>query len=207
MSLEPLPEAGLCRVCGLPGPAGLSEYRCELCVEHPPHFTIARSFGEYGGALRELLHLLKYGGMEPLAKPLGKRMAAVARREAFAACQAVVPVPLDPERKRQRGYNQAELLASAVARELGLPMLAARSLRRVRPTTTQTGLSRTQRRENVKDAFVADKSLVAGRIILLVDDVMTTGATLDSCARALCTAAAREVLALTVARTPAIALE
>ena len=203
----PLAEEGLCNLCGLPaGPADIVVFQCASCIEHPPRFALARSYGEYGGALRELVHLLKYDSMIPLAKPLGERLASVAEnpawREEFASCQAVAAVPLDPVRLRSRGYNQAELLARVVARLLGLPLLPARAFRRVRSTATQAGLTRPQRRENVRGAFEAQSAAVKDRRILLVDDVMTTGATLDSCAAALRAAGASRVLALCVARTP-----
>jgi competence protein ComFC len=114
----------------------------------------------------------------------------------------LVAVPLDSARQRERGYNQAERIARAVARRMKLPLLPASALRRVRSTTTQIGLSRRERRDNMKDGFAANRALVDDRRALLIDDVMTTGATLDSCARALRAAGARDVLALTVARTP-----
>jgi ComF family protein len=202
-----LSETGLCNLCGLPGgPADVLIFQCAGCIQHPPRFALTRSYGEYGGALRELVHLLKYNGMIPLATPLGERLASVAEtplwREEFASCQAVVPVPLDPARLRSRGYNQAELLGRVVARRLRLPLLPARTLRRVRATSTQAGLTRPQRRENVRGAFAAEGALVKDRQILLIDDVMTTGATLDCCAAALRSAGARRVVALCVARTP-----
>jgi ComF family protein len=201
------PDKGLCNICGLPGgPVDVLLFQCAACIEHAPHFAMARSFGEYGGALRELVHLLKYNGMTPLAKPLGERLASVAERPAwrgeFAACEAIVAVPLEAGRRRSRGYNQAELLARVVAKRLGLPLLPARAFRRVRATASQAGLTRPQRRENVRGAFEADGASVKGRQILVIDDVMTTGATLDACAVALRQAGAKRVLALSVARTP-----
>jgi len=162
---------------------------------------MARSLGEYGGVLRELLHLLKYDGMDPIGRRLGERLAETSDAS-VEQCEALVAVPLDSARQRARGYNQAERIARAVARRMKLPLLPASALRRVRPTTTQIGLSRQERRDNMKDAFAANRVLVDGRRVLLIDDVMTTGATLDSCARALRAAGARDVLALTVARTP-----
>src|SRR5258706_281162 len=144
--LTPLPDEGLCGICGLPGSPELSVFHCPACIEHSPRFTMARSFGAYGGALREIVHLLKYQGMTPLAQPLGDRMAAAAARpgwrDEFAQSQAVVAVPLDSARRNGRGYNQAELLARVVARRMHLPLLPRRAFRRVRATTTQTGLTR-----------------------------------------------------------------
>jgi ComF family protein len=200
-AISPFPAGALCRICGLPGPAELSVYECELCVKHPPHFSIARSLGEYGGVLRELLHLLKYNGMEPVGRRLGECLAEIADTS-FRECEAVIAVPLDPARQRTRGYNQAERIARSLARCINLPLLPGSALRRVRSTSTQIGLTREERRANMRDAFAADRALVADRRLLLIDDVMTTGATIDACAIALRSAGAREVMVLTVARTP-----
>jgi ComF family protein len=116
----------------------------------------------------------------------------------------VVAVPLDTSRRRARGYNQAELLAEVVARRLEIALLR-RACHRSRPTTPQSGLSKAQRRTNVHEAFQADRRLVEGRMILLVDDVMTTGATVNACALALLAAGAARVAVLTAARTPGMA--
>ena len=207
-AVTPLPARGQCSICGLPVAGDLADnpgFRCGDCIKHPPYFDLARSYGAYGGALRELVHLLKYNGMTPLAKPLGERLAETAQSqsppwaEVFIRCQAVVAMPLDPARRRSRGYNQAQMLARAAARRLQLPLLAGACIR-VRATPPQAGLSRLQRQINVKGAFAADKRRVEGLVVLLVDDVMTTGATLNSCAQALLQAGAGEVLGLTVAR-------
>ena len=194
-AVVPLPAGGLCSVCGIP----TSGEVCGECLQHPPHFDLARSFGEYRGNLRELIHLLKYQGMTPLAGPLASRMAEAACTPPWKECQAVVALPLDPARRRERGYNQAELLARTLARHVSLPLIPA--CRRVRPTAPQAGLSRPERHKNVRNAFAADKRTVSGLVILLVDDVMTTGATLDSCAAALRDAGASAVFGLTAART------
>jgi ComF family protein len=131
-------------------------------------------------------------------------MAEAARRpdcrEAFGAAAGLVPLPLDAMRRRQRGYNQAELLAGEAARCLHLPLLKD-ACQRTRPTAIQAGLTRPQRRANVQGAFAAEARLVADRTVILVDDVMTTGATLSSCARALFQAGAARILCLTLART------
>jgi competence protein ComFC len=206
-AVEPLSSGGLCSVCGLPAPNDLAERPgcvCEECRQRPPHFELARSYGIYGGTLRGLIHLLKYQGMTPLAQPLARSMAQVAMdpawRESFARCAAIVALPLDPARHRERGYNQAELLARALSRHMAIPMLSG-VCRRIRSTAPQAGLSRMDRHNNVRDAFAADKRLIGGRAVLLVDDVMTTGATLNSCAGTLRAAGAASVAALTSART------
>lgn len=205
--IEPTGATGQCSLCGLPVEgdlAALPQFRCGDCVRHPPSFDLARSYGVYGGPLRELVHLLKYQGMTPLAGPLGERMAEAAQRvecrEAFATSEGVVPMPLDAVRRRQRGYNQAELLAREVARRLSLPLFAD-ACQRVRATATQAGLTRPQRRANVQGAFAANPKVVADRTVILVDDVMTTGATLSACSRALFQAGAARILCLTLART------
>ena len=154
-----------------------------------------RAIGAYDGALRAIVHALKYDGRRSLAKPL----ACLMRQRGAdvldgAAC--VIPVPLHPSRKRQRGFNQAKDLS----RQLGVPVVSA--LRRVRATATQTGLPAAQRHHNMRDAFAPAGSArrLAGAVVVLVDDVSTTGATLESCARVLKEAGVSEVRALTAAR-------
>lgn len=147
--------------------------------------------------MRELIHLYKYARIKTLAKPLGDLLAqALPRDERF---DAVVPVPLHWRRHWQRGFNQSELLARRIARSSGIPVVNA--LRREKPTATQASLSITGRGRNVTGAFACKRtSLMEGRRILLIDDVMTTGATAASCALALKRAGAFRVALLTVAR-------
>ena len=145
-----------------------------------------------------LIHLLKYDGMRPLAKTLAGKMAPVASR--VGAVELVVPVPLHRSRRWSRQFNQAELLAKELSRLIATPC-RTKCLRRVRSTPPQAGLSHRRRRENVSGAFAAaDAACLKGRRVLLVDDVMTTGATLDACARVLKGAGARYVGSLTLAR-------
>jgi ComF family protein len=150
--------------------------------------------------LRELIHLYKYGRVRTLAGPLADlAMAAFPRDERF---DAIVPVPLHWRRRWQRGFNQSELLARAVAQRTGIPALAA--LLRMRPTTSQAGLSNTRRRQNVANAFRCRRRMAGrglqGRRVLLIDDVMTTGSTAAACAAALKRGGAARVALLTVAR-------
>jgi len=174
-----------------------AEGRCPLCRHGLRGFDAAYSFGSYEGRLREWIHLFKYGRIKTMRRPLGDLLArALPRDERF---DLVVPVPLHWRRRWKRGFNQTELLASDVAKRLG--MTVARVLRRVRHTATQTGLSNTGRRHNVAAAFrVSRWSRLAGKSILLIDDVMTTGATAAACGTALRRAGAARVVLLTVAR-------
>ncbi len=162
-----------------------------------------RSAGEYEGSLRHIIHAFKYDRHRTLAVPLG-RMMVDAGSALLQDADGVVPVPLHPWRHCRRGFNQAADLAS----RLGPPVLKA--LWRHRMTSPQTGLVAAARRRNVDNAFRISPLLtmqqiaqgIGGRTLVLVDDVKTTGATLDACARVLKSAGAREVRALTVARAP-----
>lgn len=201
--VSPLKRTGNdCAACGLPLPAP-GQKQCGRCEAGEYEFDRARSYGAYEGTLREVLHLFKFHGMRPLAGPLGARMADVLR-EGWASNEidAVIAVPLAAQRLRERGFNQAELLAREVARRAGLP-LVKEACRRKRATPPQTGLTRAQRLENLRGAFVPGKkaAAVSGLRILLVDDVFTTGATLSACARVLRHVGARSVCVLTLART------
>jgi ComF family protein len=173
------------------------EGRCALCRAGARGFDAAYCFGFHEGALRELIHLLKYGGMKPLAKPLGEYLSrALPLDEGF---DAVVAMPLHWRRRFERGFNQAALLAKQVARRRKIPVLDA--VRRVRSTRTQTGLTNAKRRDNVSGAFRPRRGCpVKGLRILLVDDVMTTGATGSACASVLKRAGAKSVTLLTLAR-------
>jgi ComF family protein len=174
---------------------------CGLCRRGLYQFDRLRSFGPFDGVLRNLLHLFKYNRVGPLARPLGQLLAVVLHQEpALTAVDVILPVPLYRRRERARGYNQAERLAQELARTFPLP-LETSLLVRTRDTASQTGLTPRQRRLNVRGAFaVAARSQVKGKRILLIDDVATTGATLDACARALKRAGAARVEAVTVAR-------
>jgi len=204
---------GLCSICGerLDGLHPLlSENRdalCGLCRRMEPPFVKAAAYGSYEGGLRELIHLLKYDYVRPAANVLGRMLAeAVSDLQPFFADGAVlvVPVPLYRQKFRQRGFNQAELIARSALKLLPTTRLELRSslLERTRETRSQIGLSRHQRRENMRGAFaVAERSQVAGREILVVDDVFTTGTTVSECARVLRRAGASKVYVATVART------
>jgi len=155
----------------------------------------ARAIGAYDEALRAIVHALKYDARRSLARPLGAMMRARGA-DVLDGALCVVPVPLHPARRRERGFNQALDLAN----HLGLPVIEA--LARVRRTPPQTELSAAQRRKNLDGAFTATRHArkLAGAVVVLVDDVSTTGATLDACAQKLKDAGVSEVRALTAAR-------
>jgi ComF family protein len=158
--------------------------------------SVGRAIGPYEGALRDVLHALKYGKRRSVARPVGRLMAQ-AGEAVLQGTDFLVPVPLHFARHYRRGFNQAFELAKHV----GLP--AVNALRRRRATATQTDLPEAQRHRNVQDAFVVRRSARAAlesAVVVVVDDVSTTGATIDACARVLMAAGAREVRALTAAR-------
>jgi ComF family protein len=183
---------------------------CSLCRMAPPEFERAVAFGTYDNEMREMLHLLKFGGQRRMAEVvLGERLAsAVLKLDEMAGSELlVVPVPLFPARERQRGFNQAGLLAEAAIKSLKklrpewrLRMLP-HAMQRVRDTHALFTLNPSQRRRTLSGAFrIADKDAVRGREILLIDDIMTTGATARECARVLKRAGAAKVWVATVAK-------
>jgi ComF family protein len=199
-SLEPLLPP-YCTRCGEPFGGEGPSHPCLRCLRKPPAFDLARAPFVYGGALREAIHRYKYGGAWDLGRHLAPLVAPGAPDLDPRGFDLVVPVPLHPRRLAERGFDQAVPLARAVARESDLP-LRPRALRRLRATAPQAGLVGEARRANVRGAFaVARPSEVAGRRVLLLDDVVTTGATARACARALREAGARAVGVLSLART------
>lgn len=201
-------RAGFCGSClsSMPLPRSAPLATAVAAVE--AGFPVAAA-GEYGGPLREAVHLLKYSRRDDLARPLAALMGdLVVRLErerggAWKRSRILVPVPLHPSRERRRGYNQARLLAARLSGRLGIPLAPRRALRRRRRTGSQTGRGAELRREIMQGAFRAGwRKGLAGKPVLLVDDVITTGATLEACAKALREAGSGEVTGLVLARTP-----
>jgi len=162
-------------------------------------FDRAYSFGFYDGSLRKLIQLFKYYGMKPLGNPLASLLCRALPSEPIERHDAAVAMPLHWRRRWSRGFNQSEILARIVAKQRGIAMIDG--VKRIRATATQAGLSHRTRRKNVAGAFrVSRKTKLAGKRILLIDDVMTTGSTAAACASAMKDAGAASVTLLTVAR-------
>jgi len=203
-AIEPL-RPPLCLICGAPLAAADEDERCGHCHAALPAFDSARAITRYRSgadgtsAVATLLRRHKYGLDQSLGRALAEYLEAVPALGA-EAYDVVIPVPLHRSRLRWRGFNQAALLGAALARRLDCSLDVA-TLARVRSTASQTTRDRAQRTRNVRDAFAVRRpSRVAGRRVLLVDDVMTTGATADECARVLRAAGARRIDVLTLAR-------
>ena len=195
----------LCRACGDPLPSWRTSSagtgRCAACRRRGGPIDAGRACGEYDGALRDIIHAFKYQQRRSLAAPLARLMAG-AGPDVLRGAACAVPVPLHPWRRMRRGFNQAADLSAMLGPRV------VHALWRRRATAAQAGLTSAQRRRNVRDAFVLSPLLtrasrqrfIAGRVVVLVDDVRTTGATLEACARVLKDAGAREVRVVTAAR-------
>lgn len=216
-ALDPAVDGPACARCGdsldslsaLAGPA-----LCRACRLAPPPFVRAVSFGLYEGRMKDAIHALKYGRLHSAARPLGCMLAAAIAQLRSEAPEdlLVVPIPLHRSKQMQRGFNQARLLAREAIASLHTThpqwrlTLAPRTLMRLRATDSQAGLTPRQRRLNVRGAFsVSDPAAVTMQHVLLVDDILTTGATARAAARALARAGAASIWIATLARARKIA--
>ncbi len=192
------PPLPICDVCGTP----LSTYgSCKTCQFHRPNLNGLRAVSIYEEPLRGCIHALKYDGNTRLALPLGLLLARAFRHYVLKA-DMLIPVPLHSERQRHRGFNQASLLAEVCSAKIDIPMHEGILIRQ-RPTIDQIELHPRERYQNVAGAFTCSSSarnMLNGRKILLIDDVSTTGSTLDACATPLFDAGAQEVWGLVLAR-------
>ena len=191
----------ICSRCGDPFDGAGEDHLCGDCLTVPPFFSIARSVGRYESVLLETIHRFKYGGETNVGAALGRFMTQYpCPGMNVGAYDCLIPVPLHPGRLREREFNQALILANELARPFRLKVDFL-SLKRRLATDPQVSLGKTARRENVRGAFiVARPERIAGRKILLVDDVYTTGSTVGECARLLMDQQAEDVAVLTLAR-------
>ncbi|MFC1590685.1 ComF family protein [Candidatus Omnitrophota bacterium] len=174
---------------------------CAECGRRKPCFHMARSPFLYEGVIKECIHLMKYGKKVCLAKLLSRLMARFLKENAELreAADLIVPVPLFARKLRERGFNQSKVLARGICAELHIP--ASDALVKSRPTRPQSDLSKEGRMGNIKGAFrVRGRNSVRGKVILIVDDVLTTGATLNECASVLAASGAARINVITLAR-------
>lgn len=183
-----------CSICGLPAPSPVTGI-CGECLRKKPPFSKILCYGIYDGALKESIHLLKFHGIKRIAKPLGSLLLEL-RPGNYAA---IVPVPLHPKKLKEREFNQTALLGRHLSRVLKIPLLLD-SLVKIRETKLQTEVGRTGRLGNLKKAFAVSGNL-AGKRLLLVDDVITTGATVSECSSVLIKAGASDVAVIALARS------
>jgi competence protein ComFC len=187
-------EGPRCSICGLPTP---SQYTgtCSECLKSGPPFSKILYYGVYEGALREAVHLLKFNGIKRLARPLSELLLTLPVKK----CAAIIPVPLHPGKLKKREFNQTALLGLQLSRALKIPLLLD-SLKKVRETRLQTEVSGKERHTNLTRAYAVSGD-ISGKRLLLVDDVITTGATVRECAATLKRAGASDIEVIALARS------
>jgi competence protein ComFC len=187
----------LCSICGKPLDEGEI---CPDCLVQEHLFHQACSVFEYTSVIQKLIYRFKYGGQIYLAPLLGRCMAEkLETMEGWSSIQGLVPVPLHPNRRRKRGFNQAELMAREMEKRTAIPVLDQVLIRR-RDTSAQAGLRRLERMENMANAFaLRNREEIRGKVLLLIDDIYTTGATADQCSRVLMEGGASRVYVMTAA--------
>jgi len=185
-----------CDVCGRPQK---QKGVCEVCRTDPPPFSALRSWGFYQGPLREALLSLKYHNNLGLGQFLASHLQTIVLGNQWDL-DIVIPVPLCKTHYKERSYNQSEMIAYPLSLSLSLPLVTD-AIYRVKETVTQIDLSREERFINLKDAFLGNSAKLKGKKVLLVDDIVTTGATIRSCAKALLDSGCKTVFCITVAQT------
>ena len=191
-------------VCPKCGRRSVSEGLCADCKELPPAFTLCRSYADYAPLLRYAVAKMKFHNQPFLALPLAQKLVDVWQKEGLCA-DGVCYIPLHEKRLKKRGFNQSELLARHFCGGVNLPLIPA--LTKKAETKIQHTLSREARKKNLSGCFAADKKAVQGKTLILIDDVITTGATLDEATSALKKAGAANVYCLAVCATPDPALK
>lgn len=199
-TIEPIVDPQ-CLVCGIPFPSGGISHLCGGCLDELPNYDIARSVFEYGGAVRDAVKRLKYRGEVSVGRSFGRLIFELAAGSSrIKEAEVLAPVPLHPARLRERTFNQCTLMGREFAKLSGIRMDAGHFVR-IKPTRPQAGLSRAERADNVRGAFAALPGHgFRDKTVLLVDDVMTTGATVNECARTLKRAGVAKVFVMTACR-------
>lgn len=187
----------ICQKCGYP--ISSKTRLCEECRNDPPPYMAMRSWASFSGPARQALHSLKYKQNLGLGSILARPLVQMVRQSGWPV-DLVIPIPLSSAHQRERGYNQAACISRAVARELDLPH-SSHAVKRIKETETQVALDVNKRFMNLMDAFYANPAKLKSRNVLVIDDVITTGATMRSCAKSVMNAGAESVYCLSVART------
>lgn len=195
-------RAAYCLCCGRFFESSTEPHLCGLCLHKIPHFSCHRSCGRYEGKLKDIILLYKYRKLQILGKGLAQfAYQTLDNEEAiWWGIDAIIPVPLHPKRKKQRGFNQAQIIARELAR-LKKTVVIERVLIKLKNVPPQTSLAAEERKKNVKGIYKVSKpEQIKGKIVLLVDDVFTTGSTIYECSSVLRKAGAKDVRALTIAQ-------
>lgn len=193
--IEKIEERSMCPICGLPQ---TGTRICQSCRDDPPPYRAIRSYAVYKGPIREAIHRMKYQSDLGISEIFAQKLAVLYAATGWTV-DLVTVVPLGRTRVKQRGFNQADLLARTLALAIKRPYRPS-VLRRIRETQSQVGLSADERRINVRDAFWADEKLISGKNVLIIDDVITTGATMSECGCACLQKNAKNVYGLSIAR-------
>lgn len=197
ISKTKLIQGSKCSICGEPS-SSKEESICKRCRAKTVYFTAVRSWAYFEDPLQKAIHKLKYKSDRSLGEVLAKPLITQLKKYSWEI-DLITAIPLDVKRLKERGYNQSVYLAKPISWETGIKYNGS-SVKRIKQTRSQVGLSRNERTYNMAEAFSADSKVVGGRSVLLIDDVITTGATINACAKALIEAGANQVFGLTLAR-------